>query len=186
MKRLVAIDFETANSKPESACSVGVSVFEDGIEIDSFYTLIKPLEEYGRFDYWNIKIHHIRPQDVEDAPGFDKFYDWLSKYFKDSVFVAHNAEFDMNVLKRCAVCWNLPIPDIQYFCSVRLSKKMLPFLDHHRLNDVCSYMNIELDHHNAASDAEACAMIVLNCMILANETNLEKFIKNCQIPLKSL
>ena len=184
--KLIAIDFETANTYPESACAVGISVFEDGIEIDSYYTLIKPLKKFGHFDWKNINIHHIEPYEVEDAPGFEEVYNYLSLYFYDSLFVAHNADFDMTVLRRCCLANHLEIPPIQYFCTVQLTRKIFPYMNHHRLSDCCDYMQIELDHHNAISDAQACAMIVLNCMILAETLEFEELIQKCNIQVKSL
>lgn len=184
--KLVAIDFETANAMPESACAVGVSVFEDGAEIDGYYTLIKPKGRYRQFDWRNVRIHNITYEQVQDAPDFKEVYAYLSQYFEDAVFVAHNADFDMNVLARCCAANQLEIPDISYFCTVKLMRRMFPYLGHHRLNDCCQYMAIELDHHNAQSDAEACAQIVLNCMVIAEEVDFEEFIEHCQIPLNSL
>ncbi len=186
MKRLVAIDFETANAMPESACAVGAIVFEDGVELDHFSTLIKPPAPYDRFDARNVQIHHITAQDVADAPGLITVWEWLRPYFKDAVFVAHNADFDMMVLARgCRVC-QLPVPDLSYFCTVQLTRRMFPFLPHHRLNDCCEYMGIELDHHQALSDAQGCAQIVLNCMVLAGKTDLESFLSECLVTVKKL
>lgn len=184
--RLVAIDFETANAMPESACSVGFIVFDEGVEIDSFYTLIKPKKQHGQFHWGNISIHGIRPQDVDGAPGFDEVYKRIKPYFEDSVFVAHNADFDMRVFAKCCFAWDLPLPDLRYFCSVKLAKTMFPYLKHHRLNDCCQYIGIELDHHNAKSDAEACGQIVLNCMILTKESRIKQFLEHCNIPVHSL
>ncbi len=184
--KLIAIDFETANSFPESACAIGVSVFEDGIQIDDYYTLIKPLSRYGRFDYRNVRIHQILPEHVYDAQGFEEVYDYLSQYFEDSLFVAHNAGFDMTVFERCCKANHLTVPEISYFDTVKLTREFFPYMDHHKLNDCCSYIGIDLDHHNAASDAQACAIIVLNCMILADEIDLMKFIEKCQVPIKKL
>ena len=184
--KLIAIDFETANAMPESACSVGVIIFDEGVEIDGFYTLIKPKKEHGNFHWGNIMIHGIQPQDVKDAPGFDAVYRRLKPYFEDSVFVAHNADFDMRVFARCCQAWHLPVPNLRYFCSVRLAKMMFPYLKHHRLNDCCQYMGIDLEHHNAKSDAEACGEIVLNCMILAKEYRLNDFLEHCNISVHFL
>lgn len=186
MKRLIAIDFETANAMPQSACAVGISIFEDGAEVDSFYTLIKPLNKYGKFDWRNIRVHHIQPEEVIDAPGFEAVYRYLEPYFENSIFVAHNADFDMNVFSKCCDANYLRIPPIPYFCTVRLTQRMFPYMDHHRLNDCCEYMQIELDHHNALSDAQACAQIVLNCMALADEVDFQDFIDHCQITVKKL
>ena len=184
--KLVAIDFETANSRPQSACAVGVLVFDEGVEIDRFYSLIQPQKRDGWFDWRNVRIHHIQPEDVADAPGFDQIYQRLQPYFSDSLFVAHNADFDMQVFGSCCLAWDLPVPDLTYFCTVKLTQRMFPFLEHHRLNDCCEYMHIELDHHQALSDASACGQIVLNCMVAAGETQLEDFVKHCQVPLVSL
>ncbi len=184
--KLVAIDFETANSYPQSACSIGISVFEDGIEVESITTLIKPLAPYSKFEPFNISIHHITYEDVENAPGFLHVYRILSKYFFDSYFVAHNAQFDMNVFRSCCIANDLPVPNLKYFCSVHLARKFFPYLDNHKLNTCSDYLNIELDHHNAMSDAQACAMIVVNCMILINEFDLEQFINQSNIAVKKL
>ncbi len=184
--KLVAIDFETANQKPESACSIGVSVFEDGIEIEHFYTLIKPLKEHGDFDWRNIQIHGINPEDVKDAEGFLKVYKFLSKYFFDAYFVAHNADFDMKVFKSCCQANRLPIPNMQYFCSVRLARRFFPYLENHKLNTCANYLDIELNHHNALSDAEACALIVINCMVLINVFDLDEFLIQSNTVLRRL
>lgn len=63
----VALDFETANSKRTSICSVGMVKVIDNQITESFHTLVNP------FDYFtetNITVHGIHPEDVQDAPGF--------------------------------------------------------------------------------------------------------------------
>lgn len=41
--RISFIDFETANRKRTSICSVGISTQVDGEEVGSFYSLIRPV-----------------------------------------------------------------------------------------------------------------------------------------------
>lgn len=182
----IAIDFETANANRASACSVGVVVYDDKKEIECWSMLIKSKRKYGYFDWRNSKIHHITSQDVKEANGFDVFYYRLMKYFDEAVFVAHNADFDMNVFKECCLSWNLEVPKLYYFCTVKLAKNCFPFLKHHRLNDCCQMMNVELNHHDALSDAKGCAMIVKYCMEEQNENELEKWIKRNHIPVQIL
>ncbi len=184
--KFVAIDFETANRYPQSACAVGICVYEDGIELENYVTLIKPPEEYGEFDYRNIQIHHIRPQDVRSAPSFMEVYRYLAKYFFGAIFVAHNASFDMGVFKACCEAYHLPVPSLNYICTVRLAKKVYPFLTSHRLNVVSEYLGIELDHHEAMSDANACAGIVLSAMVLAQEYDIERLIDLYVLQVKQL
>lgn len=182
----VAIDFETANAKFASACSVGVVVYDNIKEIERWSMLIKPKKEFRYFDWRNIRIHHIHLEDVKEASGFNEVYFRLKPYFDEAIFVAHNADFDMNVLKQCCLCWNLKVPKLNYFCTVRLAKQCFPFLKHHRLNDCCEYMKVELNHHDALSDAVGCAMIVKTCMENQQVDELEGFIIKNQIPVQVL
>ena len=147
MTKIVAIDFETANNQMSSVCSVGIAVMEDGVVIDHYYSLIKPEENVSYFSPYNIRVHGITAKDVEDA-----------------VIVAHNARFDMNCLKQTCLNTGKKIPVIEYFDTVELCKRVFSNLKHHRLNDVCEYIGIELDHHNALSDANGC----LESMIFTN------------------
>ena len=45
--------------------------------------------------------------------------------------------------------------------SARFTYRDLP---NHKLNTICDYLNIELDHHDSLSDAKACAQIMLYTM----------------------
>ena len=58
----VAFDFETANAKRNSACSLALSVVRNGQIVDEFYSLINPQAEFAPT---NIRIHGIRPADVK-------------------------------------------------------------------------------------------------------------------------
>ena len=173
MTKICAIDFETANPSPLSACSIGVSVVENGELCASWSTLIKPPKGYDDFWMHNIQIHGITKSMTTDAPSFDEIWDTLSGFMKDAVLCAHNAEFDMKVLTSLCRYYQLEIPDNEYFCTVRLSRRALPFLERHRLSTVADYFEIELNHHEASSDARACALIVLNIMAMSDLYEIE-------------
>ena len=61
----VSIDFETANSRYDSACSIGLAAVRDMAVVDTFYSLIN---YDGNFLPANISIHGIHPKDVISAP----------------------------------------------------------------------------------------------------------------------
>ena len=61
-----AIDFETANSSPASACSVGLVRVRDGRIVATAGWLIRPPAGHDEFQEWNTKIHGIRAHDVRD------------------------------------------------------------------------------------------------------------------------
>lgn len=181
--RITAIDFETANEKPASVCAIGVSCMEDGVVEEKLYTLIKPEENVNRFLYGNIQIHGIHPRDVEDAPSFPEVFQTLKPYFEDAVVVAHNARFDMRCLRDACLNGGIALPTFDYFDTVELSRKVFPQLPHHRLNDMCDYLHVDLEHHHAGSDAYGCLMIVANIMNLAQIYDIYALLEQCNVNL---
>ena len=117
----IAIDFETANAARSSPCSVGVVVIKGGEVADTFYRLIKP--EGNDFDYFNISIHGITPEDVENEPEFPGIWEELKPLLESGLVIAHNASFDMSVLRHTLELYGLPFPDINYTCSRIIAKK---------------------------------------------------------------
>ncbi len=186
MTKFCAIDFETANASSLSACSLGVSVIEDGVLVESWSTLICPPKGADEFLIHNIMIHGITKKMVEDAPCFFDIYERLERAMKDAVLCAHNAEFDMKVLRSLCTYYKIKLPENPYFCTVRLSRSALPFLARHRLNLVAEYFGIELHHHDASSDARACALIVLNIMAISDLYDIESLLKAYRQTLKYL
>jgi DNA polymerase-3 subunit epsilon len=81
--------------------------------------------------------------------------------FKGIEFIAaHNASFDRGVLHECCAKAGIVPPEMEFLCTMKLSRRMWN-LRPTRLSDVCRHFNIPLMHHDAASDAHACAKIVL-------------------------
>ena len=77
---------------------------------------------------------------------------------------AHNAPFDIGVLKKCLHDYDIIWKErVSYVCTVRIGRKILPDISH-RLNEMCKYYQIELDHHKADSDSRACAEILIRYM----------------------
>ena len=155
--RFIAIDFETANLEMASACALGIVVVDDLKIAEEFYTLIKPPMENFKFTH----IHGITWDDVKDKMTFNELWPGIQNYFGNIDFVAaHNAGFDRTVLKGCCSHYNINIPDVKYKCTWQLSRKMLK-LESNALDKVSAHFGIELDHHNALSDALACAKIMI-------------------------
>jgi DNA polymerase III subunit epsilon len=80
--------------------------------------------------------------------------------------VAHNAKFDRRVLYACCDLYDIPYPKQQFLCTVEIARKCWNIRPT-KLPDVCQHLNIPLEHHQALSDARACAQIaVLSSRIL--------------------
>ena len=161
-----AIDFETANRSLASACALGVVRVRDGQVVDTRYSLIRPPAGHDAFEAGNIRIHGIRPADVRNAPTFDRLWQWLCENIAaddpDATLVAHNAVFDTGVIRAAnAACGGEPRP-WDYTCTLRLSRAAYT-LRSYALPSASRAAGAEVqDHHNALSDALACAGIVLD------------------------
>ncbi len=162
--KVLAIDFETANSSPASACSIGLALFEDGELTVSREILIKPYPRFSSFNYFNMQIHHITPEMVADAESWPYVFNDIYRYFLDSVVIAHNAAFDMTVLRSMNTVYGIEMEDFPYLDTVALSRRIYPFLANHKLNTVAEYLNLDFNHHQAGSDALACLAIVESAM----------------------
>lgn len=159
----VAIDFETANNKRSSACSIGVVLVKDGVIAEKIHRLINPGSiEWGAM---NIAIHGIKPDTVKASPTFPEVWKELSPYFQTYPIIAHNAaSFDISVLRACLLENGITPPEMKFGCTMEAAKN-LGWSS--KLKDLCKEKGIKLEHHNALSDAEACALIAIS---IYNET----------------
>lgn len=156
----VGIDFETANEKRNSPCSIGIVVVKNSEIIEKVHHLIKPKEM--RFMPINIGIHGIRPSMVQDELEFDKVWEKIKRYFNDSLVIAHNASFDISVLRNTLELYDIEMPSFNYICTMKLSRNFYSNLDNAKLNTVNNFLGYEFKHHDALADAVACGNILLN------------------------
>jgi len=159
-ERYIAFDVETPNYANNRMSAIGVSVIEDGTLVDEYYSLVNPETHFDRF---NIDLTGITPEAVADAPTFPELWRELEPVMSNGLLIAHNAPFDMSVLAKClldyGVRWH---PTAHYACTCQMGRRLLPELPNHKLNTICDYLGVELDHHHAGSDSRACAEIMLH------------------------
>ncbi len=155
-----AIDFETANNSPASACSVGLVKVRSGRVVDSAYWLIKPPFGHDAFLEWNVRIHGIMAADVTDAMLWSEQLHDLESFAENDVLVAHNAGFDMGVIAAACAASFVPTPTFDYLCSLQVARRTY-HLDSYKLPVAAMAAGFEdFAHHNALADAEACAAII--------------------------
>lgn len=157
MNTFVALDFETADHKPDSACAIGVVQVVDYQIAQRFYALIRPPRQRFRFTH----IHGICWRDVADQPTFGELWPRVSSILKDADFIAaHHAAFDKGVLHESCRAHGVTPPTHDFTCTVKLARRTWNIYPT-KLSDVCRFLDIPLNHHHALSDAEACAQIVI-------------------------
>ncbi len=157
-----AIDFETANGSPASPCAVGMVRVRDGKIVDQLSFLIQPPYPNNWFHEGNIRVHGIRPSDVDGAPTMQEALQFMLRFIDGDVLVAHNAPFDMGVLRASATLIQQDLPELQYACSLAIARKTYN-LESYRLNAVAYAIgHEEFDHHDALADSDACARIIIH------------------------
>lgn len=158
MNKYIVFDVETPNRANDRMSAIGITVIKDNKIADEFYSLINP---ETHFDYFNTQLTGISQQTVKNAPTFPEVWKKISPIMEQGILTAHNAVFDMSVLKRCLSDYDIKWKaDVPYLCTVQIGRRLLPKMSH-KLNVMCEYYGIALDHHHAASDSSACAQILL-------------------------
>lgn len=172
MSRYIVFDTETPNCRNDSICSIAVSVVENGEIVQERYDLVDPED---RFDGFNVRLHGISPDMVRGEKSFPALWAELEPIFDSGVLVAHNAVFDLGVLTKLFRRYGIARAGDRYACTVRMGRICLPDAPNHKLDTLCRYLDIPLDHHNAASDSHACAELLR--YYLAQGLPVERYIR---------
>lgn len=158
MSRFIVFDVETPNRESDRMSAIGITVIDENKIVDEYYSLVDP---ETRFDYFNIQLTGISEKTVKGSPTFPDIWTKVEPYMSSGILVAHNAVFDMGVLKRCLNGYSIKWKEsARYLCTVQIGRKLLPGMSH-KLNVICDHYGIDLNHHHAASDSRACAEILL-------------------------
>ncbi len=181
-----AIDFETANGFRGSPCAVGLTKVRGGEVVEEASWLMRPPEGYDHFDSRNVAIHGITPAMVADRPRFGELFPEIGAFIGDDVLVAHNAAFDLGVIRSALEVSNLPGPAYDYACTVLLSRRSY-FLVSYSLPFVAEAAGVPLvNHHDAVEDARACAGIMVDIARRAQADSVEDLVAEHRMQLSRL
>jgi DNA polymerase-3 subunit epsilon len=171
----VAVDFEIANHDPSSACALGLAFVRDGHLTASTSYLIRPPSREFVFTY----LHRLTWDDVCDAPSFCDLWNNLRERLSSEILVAHNSIFDQLVLSECLRHYGLQYRINPFLCSMQLSKKAFGFR-RLKLDRVCRQLKITLRHHDAESDAQAAANIVIKAAPRLGANSANRLLEFCR------
>ncbi|MDR2923074.1 MAG: 3'-5' exonuclease [Treponema sp.] len=159
MNDFIAIDFETAMYKPNSAISIGLVRYRGYQPVETYYSLIRPPSLYIRPDFTD--IHGLTIDDVIDKPDFGYLWEnGIRDFLGDTPLAAHNAAFDMGVLRAVLEWYELPVPELRYFCTCRLARRTWPGFKSYALTALAARFDIAYNAHNALDDAMTCGKLV--------------------------
>jgi DNA polymerase-3 subunit epsilon len=163
----VAFDTETTglSVKDDAVVQIGaVRVLRgrivEGEVIDTYVDPGRPIPPAST------RVHHITDDDVAGAPDIEVAGRTLHAFARDAVLVAHNAPFDIGLLRkdeaRMGVAWSHPVLD-----TVLLSAVVFGTNAQHSLDALCDRLGITIaEHrrHTALGDAEATAAVLV-CLL---------------------
>lgn len=174
MLDFTAIDFETANSFQGSPCAVGVVKIRGGHVVAQHHVLVRPPEAAAHFSAFNTSIHGITADDVRSAPTWRQVLTWLVEFIGDDIVVAHNAGFDIGVIRYACMADGIEWPQLRFLCSLAISRRALS-LPSYTLPFVAESVGFRLeDHHNALADAATVVHIVTELARRAEASTLEE------------
>ncbi|GAB4002724.1 exonuclease domain-containing protein [Nocardioides ultimimeridianus] len=177
----VAIDFETANSYRGSPCSVGLVKVRNGQIVDERHWLIRPPAGADWFSDFNIAVHGITPDMVEDAPRWNLALPAIVDFIGDDVVVAHNTGFDIGVIRYACAVDNIEWPEMRFLCTLNMARRALS-LPSYRLPFVADAVGGEMgQHHDALDDARAVVAIVSGFAALENALDIDALAKSLRM-----
>jgi DNA polymerase-3 subunit epsilon len=157
-----AIDFETANGFRGSPCAVGLTKVRGGRVVEEASWLMRPPPNHDHFDHHNVRIHGIRAEDVAGRPRFGELFPEIGAFIGNDILAAHNAAFDLGVIRSGLEVSGLPGPAYDYVCTVMLSRRCYSLVSN-SLPFAAEEAGVPLvNHHDAAEDARACAGILID------------------------
>ena len=170
--RYIAFDVETPNRLNDRMSAIGIAVIENGAITQEFFSYVNP---EAAFDPFNTQLTGIDQRTVAHAPTFPQLWATIEPLMSSGILAAHNAVFDLGVLKKCLRDYGIPWKSAaKYCCTVQMGRRLVPGISH-SLNVMCDHYGIALDHHQADSDSHACAELLLR--YLADGANEGDFIR---------
>ncbi len=166
-----AIDFETANQRRDSACQLATVVVQNGRIVDRHCWLIRPRPFY--FNSRNIDVHGIQPQEVAEEPEFGEIWPTIAPHVQATCLVAHNASFDIGVLRDCVSAHEHRVPELSFTCTRLIARAAWPGRQGYGLKAIADWLGIQFRHHDALEDSIACARILLAAAATVGADSLE-------------
>ena len=164
------IDVETANQARHSICQIGIACFEEGRMVDSWQTLVNPEAD---FSHWNIRVHHIRPEMVQQAPCWAQIHSQVESLLNGAVVVSHTF-FDQGAIDGACLRDQLPlIAPYKWLDTCGLAREAWPHLENHKLPTLARHFGITYQSHDALEDARAAGQILALAMEAKDTTLAE-------------
>ncbi|MBO8140093.1 MAG: PolC-type DNA polymerase III [Thermosipho sp. (in: Bacteria)] len=151
-------DLETTgtNAKFDEIIEIGAVKYKNGKIIDTYQTFVKPTKNINSFTQ---NLTGITNEMVENARKLDEVLPEFLEFIKDTVLVAHNADFDFGFIREALrKLFNKEL-EFTYIDTLRLSRAVLKHkVKSFALNKLVEYFKLgPFTHHRAYEDAAITA-----------------------------
>lgn len=180
----VAIDFETASTRG-TPCAVGLVEVTDGQLGERHRSLIRP--PVFEFSPFNVALHGIGPEMCRDAPAWAESLEQILEVVATRPLVAHNAAFDLGVIRdACELC-EIEWPQLEYACTLVVGRRVWPGLTTYSLPFLAAHLGVEpaVDHEPAA-DAACAAEVACLALQARKATGLVELLDDCHATIGRL
>jgi DNA polymerase III epsilon subunit-like protein len=177
----VVLDFETASTRG-TPCQLAAVRCREGTEIDALQSYI--FQPSDAFDPFNMALHGITPQVVADAPPWSEVVEILIQFAGGAPLVAHNAPFDLGVIRDACDTCGLPWPGLRYACTLSISRQVWPGLSSYSLLLLCAALEItgiQGHHHEALYDARLAAAVLRRALVAREAPTLSDLLERLHV-----
>lgn len=158
----VAIDFETANPKRASVIQIGLTRILDGEVRGRVSRFVTPPPGHERFDHFSTRVHGLTARSLVNPLTWPDAMGRLGRFADGLPLVAHAATVERSIIVQASEAHGIAPLQFRYYCSLKLAQKMLPKEPSHSLGKLSESIGLpQFNHHDAAADAEASAMLLL-------------------------
>lgn len=167
-QEFVVFDIETTglSSTNDKITEIGAVKIKNKSVVDRFSHLINPEKDIS---YKIQELTKITNDMVKDKPKIEEILPKFLDFCKDSILVAHNAEFDIGFIRQKSRELNIEFNN-DFIDTLSLGRALFPELKRHRLDVLCKKLGINLlNHHRAVDDAEATSAMFLKFLHMLEE-----------------
>ena len=167
-KLYTVVDIETTGNGPkgQKITEISIFVFDGKKVVNEYTTLVNPEQNIPAFI---TNLTGITNAMVRNEPKFYEIAKKVEEITKDTIFVAHNVNFDFNIIQAEFKSLGFDFKR-KKLCTVRLSRKIIPGLKSYSLGNICTDENIPINgRHRAKGDAEATTELFRR--LLERDTN---------------
>ena len=174
MYAIVDIETTGGHASANGITEIAVYIHDGKKVVKHFETLINPLQKIPAYITALTGIDNYM---VADAPLFEDIAATLYQLLNDTIFVAHNVNFDYSFVKHHLKASGYELAE-KKLCTVRLSRKTFPGLPSYSLGNLCRSLSLPIDNrHRAGGDAKATVKLLEYCMANGGDEHIAQMLK---------